>query len=64
MTFLEHVGDRELNLNDFQEFRYSTRCAINYQQLLYIVRSDKLVNYQPNSAESTFYHKNAALQQT
>ena len=37
------------------------RCVIN--NFLYIVRSEKQVNYKPNSVESTFYHKDATLQQ-
>ena len=37
------------------------RCVIN--NFLYIVKSEKQVNYKPNSVESTFYHKDATLQQ-
>ena len=32
------------------------------KNFLYIVKSDKQVNYTPNSAESTFNFKNAILQ--
>ena len=59
MTFLEHelAGDRELN-----DFRSLDALSI-INNFLYIVTSEKQVNYKPNSAESTFYHKDATMRQ-
>ena len=59
MTFLEHeiAGDREVN-----DFRSLDALSI-INNFLYIVTSEKQVNYKPNSAESTFYHKDATMRQ-
>ena len=63
MTFLEHVitGDRELN--DFGSLNVQQDALSIINNFLYIVRSDKQVNYKPDLAGSTFHHKDATLQQ-
>ena len=59
ITFLEHVIAGEREVNDFRslDVRQDVVSIINN------VPSDKQENYKPNSANSTFYHKDAILQQ-
>ena len=63
MTFLEHViaGDRELN--DFWSLDVQRDASSIITKFLYIVRSDKQVNYKPDPEKSTFYHKDATLRE-
>ena len=63
INFLEHLIAGDMDLNDFRSLEVQQDALSIINNFLCIVRPDKQVNYKPNSEESTFYHKDATLQQ-
>ena len=63
INFLEHLIAGDMDLNDFRSLEVQHDALSIINNFLCIVRPDKQVDYKPNSEESTFYHKDATLQQ-